>query len=317
MVKNEGLLIAGAIIVAVLLLNQQQQAPPQIPPASGGGGGGNTGGGVDLCKLVDGQASFTGQNKYLKGTALTTDFVRVIRQGSVLDLGQVSMNSGTLATTPSATYKLYYGENTSSDTRYAFVENYVAPCQDATDNKVGTLCTVDNAPSITVYNDDGQVLTNGTNVQQIDQDEVVDVVVKVKAAADKCYGNPQAADEGKKNAICFEYNSTTFESVKANTPSSAVPYSIGNEQTTGFATSCYQLDLLADTASQSVTATIKPASGKNPAASSAENITIKIEDVDFDLHQDTLAEIWNFEDESNNNLGNTVIVGKHQDIQVS
>jgi len=313
MAKNEGLLIAGAIIVAVLLLNQQQQALP--PPSNSGGSGGNTGTGVDLCKLVDGQASFTGQNKYLKGTALTTDWVRVIKQGSIKDLGQISMNSGTISLDPESTYNLYYGENTSSDTRYTSIEKYVAPCQDATDNKVGLLCTVDTAPAITIYNSDGQVLTNATNTQVIAQDEVVDVEVKVKVAADKCYGNPES---GKKNAICFGYNSTTYESVKANTPSSAAtPYSIGNIQSTGFATSCYELNLLEDTASQILTVTLKPASGKNPAPDSSDNITIKLEDVDFDLDQSTLSEIWGFQDESNNNLGVTTIAGRQQDIQVS
>ncbi len=313
MAKNEGLLIAGAIIVAVLLLNQQQQAP-QLPPPNSGGGGGDTGTGVDLCKLVDGQASFTGLNKHLKGTALTTDFVRVIKQGSIMDLGQVSMNSGTVTLVPGATYKLYYGENTSSNTRYTTVESYVAPCQKATDNKVGELCTVDANPAITVYNSDGQVLTNATNVEDVAQDEVVDVEVKVKAGADACYGNPGAPS---KNAICFQYNSTTYESVKADTPSSAIPYSIGNIQTTGYSTSCYQLNLLEDTASQTLKVTVKPASGQNPAASSSANISIMIEDVDFDLDQNTLAEIWGFQDESNNNLGSTTIAGRHQTIQVS
>ena len=313
MAKNESSIIWIVAIVAVVLLMNQQQAPPPPPDNGGNDNGGGTD--VDLCRLVDGQASFTGVNKYLKGTALTTDFVRVIKQGSIMDLGQISMNSGTVSLSPSATYKLYYGENTSSDTRYTSVETYVAPCQDATDNKVGTLCTVDTAPTITIYNSDGQVLTNGSNVQAIAQDEVVDVEVKVKVAADKCYGNPES---GKKNAICFGYNSTTYESVKANTPSSAAtPYSIGNIQSTGFATSCYELNLLEDTASQILTVTLKPASGKNPAPDSSDNITIKLEDVDFDLNQDTLEEIWGFEDESNNNLGATRIVGKSHTIGVN
>ena len=69
MVKNEGVLIAAAIIIAVLMLGQQQGAPDNTGGVNSGNE--NTGGGVDLCKLVDGQVSFTGQNKFLKGTALT------------------------------------------------------------------------------------------------------------------------------------------------------------------------------------------------------------------------------------------------------
>lgn len=313
MAQNEGFMIAAAIIIAVVILGQNASTPP-----AGVGTGDNTNaGGVDLCKLVDGQASFTGQNKYLSGTALTADYVRVIEingDNKKRDLGLISMNSGTVGLTPESKYKLYYGENTTSSTRYTYLEDYAAPCKDATDNKVGYLCTVDVDPAITVYNSDGQVQTNGTNVQVIGTDEVVDVEIKVKSAADSCYGNPQAPS---KNAICFGFNSSTYKSVVGSTPSSAIPYSIGTEQTTGFATSCYQLDLLADTASQIVSAKITPNSLKNPAASSADNISIKIEDVDFDLNQDNLDEIWGFEDESNNNLGGTTIVGKNTKIQVS
>ena len=230
------------------------------------------------------------------------------------DLAQTSMNSGTLGVTPAGKYKLYYGENTTSSTRYTYVEEYTAPCQDATDNKVGYLCTVDTDPLITVYNDNGQVMANGTNSQVIGTDEVVDVEVKVKATADRCYGNPQSA---KKNAICFGFNTTTFKSAKADTPSSATPFAIGNVQTTGFSTSCHELNLLADTASQIVKVTLTPQSLVNPPANSANNISIRLEDTDFDINQDTLDEIWGFEDESNNNLGTTAVVGANRDIQVS
>ena len=296
MAKNEGWIIAGAIIVAVLLLNQQEPVTPTPTPT--------TNGGIDLCKLVDGQASFTGQNLFLSGTALTSDYVRVIRQGSVLDLGLTSMDSGTLATTPKATYKLYFGENTSSATRYTQVVPYTAPCQDATDDVVGVLCTVDTAPTITVKDEHGSVNTAGSNTQAIAASDVVDIEVKIKVAADKCYGNP---DSPKKNAICFDYNSTIYDSIKANTPTSAIPYSIGSAKAkSGAAISCYEFDLLADTESQTLTVTID-ATSTEPA--STHNISIWLEDTAFDINQDDLTEIWGFEDESNTNLGQTSPVG--------
>src|SRR3990167_3971156 len=302
MVKNEGVLIAGAIIVAVLLLGQQggQTAPPSDDGTSAGG--------VDLCKLVDGQVSFTGQNKYLAGTALTSDWVRVIKQndgGMVKDIGQVSMNSGTLSTTPKAVYKLYFGENTSSTTRYTSVESYTAPCQDAPDDRVGILCTVDTTPTLTVFDENGQVQSGTTNMQAMGASDIIDVEVKVKVAADKCYGNPEA---NVKNAICFEYNGTVFDSVKANTASSAIPYSVSSDsgKPVGYSQTCYALDLLADTGSQTMTVTLD-ASATEPATGGVNNINISLEDVDFDLNQDTLDEIWGFSDESNTNLGATLI----------
>jgi len=317
MVKNEGLLIAGAIIVAVLLLGKGGETPVNPPP---GGNGGNTGGGggVDLCKLVDGQVSFTGQDKYLAGTARSTDWVRVLELNgdtNKRDLGQTSMSSGTLGVTPEGQYKLYYGENTSDTARYTYVESYTAPCKDSTDNKVGYLCTV-GTPTLTVFDENGQVQSGaGTNAQAMGASDIVDVEVKFKAVADQCYGNPQAPS---KNAVCFGYNGTIFDSVKANVPSSAIPYSISTDSDdgtnpTGYSQVCYELDLLADTSSQILTVTLD-ASATEPTGQN-HNVSITTEDVNFDLNQDTLAEIWGFSDETNNNLGAAINRAGH--IQVS
>ena len=303
-IKNEGLLIfAGIVIVGLILANQGGNTGNDT-----GGNDGNTGGGVDLCKLVDGQVSFTGQDKYLAGTARSADWVRVIEingENKKRDLGQISMNSGTLGVTPEKSYKLYFGENTTSTSRYTYTEDYKAPCQDATDNRVGYLCTVDTAPTVTVFDENGQVQSGTTNVQAMGASDIIDVEVKVKVAADKCYGNPEAK---VKNAICFEYNGTVFDSVKANTDSSAIPYSVSSDsgKPVGYSQTCYALDLLADTGSQTMTVTLD-ASSTEPAAGGVNNINISLEDVDFDLNQDTLDEIWGFSDESNTNLGATLI----------
>ena len=312
---KEGTIIAIAIIAVGLILANQGKTSD-----TGNVNTGNSGGGVDLCKLVDGQMSFTAQDKYLSGTARDTDWVRVIElngDDKKRDLGQISTKSGTQGVTPESKYKLYYGENTTSTSRYTFVESYTAPCQDATDHKVGYLCTVDTAPTITVFDENGQVQSGaGTNAQAMGASDILDVEVKVKAAADKCYGNSQATD-GKKNAICFGYNGTVFDRVKVNTGSSSVPYSISTDSSdynpTGYSQSCYKLDILEDTKSQLFTVTLD-ASATQPTGQD-HNITIMLEDVDFDLNQDTLDEIWGFEDESNNDLGAAVI--KTNSIQVS
>lgn len=297
MAKNEGMIIAGAIIVAVLLLGQQGDTPPtQV----------TNGGGIDLCALVDGQASFTGQNMYLAGTAVTTEYVRVLRQGSIMDLGQISTNSGTVALTPGATYKLYYGEN--STTYYTGLETYNAPCQDATDDKVARLCTMDTAPTLTIYNENGQVVTGAsTDVTAIAADEVVDVEVKIKAAADKCFGNPDAPNG---NAICFKYNSTYYTNVKTDTPAISTPYNISNIlSATGYAISCYDLPKVADTDSVIIPVTIEATSTDPNGGVAGANISVIIDDIAFDLNADNLEEIWGFEDEDNNALGVPTIIG--------
>ncbi len=294
MAKDNTWVIAAAIIVAVLLMNNGAETPI------------TTGGtaGVDLCAVVDGDASFTGQNMYLAGTALTGEYVRVLKQNGegVKDLGQISLNSGTIGLAPKGQYKLLYGENSSDF--YTAIESYTAPCQDATDDKVGKLCTIDTTPTITVKDENGQVQSASANSQTIGTSESVEVEIKLKVSADECYGNPSAAG---KNAICFNYNSTIFQSVKANTASSGTPYSISSDKGAGLAQNCYEADKLADTASQLITVTLKANSGQTPT--SAHNITVSLEDVGFDLDADSLEEIYGFEDESNTNLGAAVVTG--------
>src|SRR3990167_10400584 len=154
MANNEGKWFGIAAVIAVLVLaNQGSETPPPV------GNDGSSSGGIDLCKLVDGQVSFTAQDKYLAGTARNTDWVRVIElngDNNKRDLGQISTNSGTQGVTPEKKYRLYFGENTTDTSRYTYVEDYAAPCQDATDNRVGYLCTVDTAPTVTVFDENGQ-----------------------------------------------------------------------------------------------------------------------------------------------------------------
>ena len=302
MAKNERLMIAATIIIAIVLLGQNAKTP-----TPSGNDNINTAGGVDLCKLVDGQVSFTGQDKYLAGTTRTAEYVRVLELNgdtNKRDLRYVSLSSGTIGVTPEAKYRLYYGEN---GTNYTYVETYTAPCQDATDNKVGYICQPDSAPTVTVFNENDQVQSGTTNAQAMGANDIIDVKVKVKAAADKCYGNPQASDKSKKNAICFSYNGTVFDSIKVKDgASSSIPYSVSSDaqKLAGYSQSCYELGLLKDTESQTQTVTLDASATEPTGIGHAINITL--EDVDVDLNQDSLEEIWDFQDESNNNLGQPI-----------
>jgi len=294
--KNENMLLLVIVgVVAFMLFGNQGGEPAAQDPTNQGG--------VDLCLLVDGQASFTGQRMFVAGTALTSSHVKVLKMNGgtvVKDLGYKSMDSGTVSLSPNANYKLYYGEN--STTYYTAPETYVAPCQESTDDKVGVLCTIDTSPTITVWNENGAVNTDTSAEQEIAADEVVSVEVKIKATADECYGNPDCPGD---NAICFEYNSTIIQSVKASSGSQAMPYIIGAASAAGEVTTCYKSAKIADTGSETLTVTITPASGQNPT--DVDDITIKYDDCAFDINADSLAEIWGFEDEDNNNLGDTSV----------
>lgn len=293
MAKNEGLWIAGAIILAVFLLGKQGTGGPSTVTTNGDSN-------VDLCKLVSGQMSLTGQRMFLTGTPLTTEFARVISADKKQDV-MVSMNSGTLGTTPKKVYNIYYGEN--STTRYATKEAYTAPCQEATDAKVGELCTIDTSPTITETNEDGTL--NPSGAQAVAISDSVQMELKVKVSADECYGNPQST---KDNAICFAYNSTVYEEVSASTgdlPESD-PDSIASIKPAGFSVSCYKLPKLKDNGVAEMTVTI---TARNVEPGAGDDITYYLEDTDMDINADTLEEIWGFEDEDDNNLGDGINTG--------
>jgi len=293
--KMEHLFMIGILVIGYMAVTQK----PDTTVVNGGGGSN-----VDLSSLVSGQASFTGQNMFLAGTAIPTEYVRVLRMNGgqvVKNLGQISLDSGAVSTTPNVKYNLYYAENGS--TYYTVKEEYTAPGKEAPDDKVGVLCTIDTAPSITVFDEYGQPQSTTTeHIQSIAANAITDIEVKVKVAADECYGNPQSP---VKNAICFDYNGTTFDSVKANTPPTGTPYSIGSAKPFGESGNCFELNLLKDTESQLFTVTID-AGATEPTG--WHNITVSVEDVDMDLNQDSLAEIWGFQDETNNNLGASAAV---------
>lgn len=259
-----------------------------------------TGGSIDLCKVVDPSASFTAKRMFLEGTSVTTEYVRVIKDGGDnKDLGQVSLNSGTLGTAPSEKYVLYYSENSSNTTYYGVIEDYTAPCKEAVDNKIATLCQIDATPTLTVFDEYGNIQSGGvTNCQDVSTSDSKDFTVRVRVSADECYGNP---DVSKDNAICFWYSTTSIQSVTiAGKTAISAPYVISNAKPAGNGTVCYPLDKLKDNTYVDVPVTIKAVTGQNPGS---QNLTVLVKDVDFDLNADDLSLIEGFEDESNNVLG--------------
>ena len=289
-IKLDTLAIISIVVLLAMNLNQ--------PAADNGNNGG-----VDFGAVVEPSAVLTGQRMFLASTALTTEYARVIEVngGSAnRDLGLISLNSGSTDTTAGKTYKIYYGENSSQADGgyYTNAETYVAPVQDSADNKVGIECLFDAAPSITVFDEYGQVQSAGTNIQAIGADDEKDVKIRVRAAVDECYGNPNAPTE---NAICFKYNSTAYSSVVADTGAQVTPFIIGaNNVSAGHAISCYKLPKLADNGFVDIMVKIKSTSTQ---PTTVDNITILLDDVAFDIDADLLTEIWGFEDEDNNELG--------------
>ena len=299
-IKSDTLVMAAVVIIAIVLL---KPATDDTTPT--------TNGGIDLCKLVESEVSFTGQTMFNIGTARPQQHVRVIREngdGTIKDKGLILMDSGTTDTKPKASYTLYFGENSSA--YYTHPLDYTAPCEDATDDKTGILCTIDTTPSITVFDEFGRPMTVvGTNDQTIGTGESVDVSVQVKVSADQCFGNPYAP---KKNAICFGYNSTAYESVSViggtalATPFAVAANSVSDVGGLSQVYKCFELDLLKDVERATLNVNIKAASSINPGGVN-NNISVTVNDIAFDLDADTLDEIWDFQDEDDNELGITTI----------
>ena len=295
MPKDNLILVIIAVVAVVLIM--RQPATTTTP---------TTNGGIDLCKLVESEMSLTGQRMFVASTSLSSEWARVIKSngdGTIKDKGLISMNGGTTDTKPKAPYDIYLGEN--STTYYTQPKSYTAPCDDATDDVVGVLCTIDTTPTITTFDEFGRPQSAGTNEQAITASSVTDVTVRVKVSADECYGNPYAPS---KNAICLKYITTTagYQSVVANTGTQDTPYTIGsNNASATYAIDCYKLDLLKDTEYQDITITLTADDSFSQTA--ASNITVFSDDIAFDLDADTLDEIWGFEDEDNNELGDTTL----------
>jgi len=251
-----------------------------------------------LTDLIQPDVSFTGKNLFLQGTSLTGESVRILKGQT--DLGHKSLNSGTLSLDPGVDYRFIFFMNDSSpsSTYYTDIMDYTAPIKESTENLVGQGCTIDTAPYVIVRNSNGYVQSSTANVEAIGASTTRNIEIEIRPHTDKCFGTPDAPYG---NVICFGYSSTYFTSVKANTDYMSTPYSI-SQYATSLSSSCYTFNTLADAESQVLT--VQLTSGSNPTTD--HNISIFIDDINFDLDQTTLTDIWGYTDESGNQLGYAV-----------
>lgn len=273
-------------IILVVILFSFSQAPKQaitIPDS-------------DISSLIDADVQFNGQNKYIAGSSLSEESVRVLRGTS--DLGYKSLDSGTLSVTPGAEYLfLFFMNTTPSTTYYVDVQPYIVKAQESVDNVIGHGCMIDTSPKVIVRNQAGQTQTASANAQAIAAGETKNIEVDIRASADQCYGTPNAP---KGNVICFAYDSTYFTNVKSNTAWVDVPYSVSSMDVG--TVKCYEFDVLESTEKDTLTVELIA----NGEPTSSHNISIYVDDIAFDLNQNNLDEIWGYVDESLNQLGHVI-----------
>jgi len=314
--KDLVLWVIAGVLAYFVFMGQPATTTVVNQPASNGGGS-SGGSGVDLCTVVQPTASFTGQRMFQETTALTSDWVKIIKENDILsDLGYVTMNSGTKDLQPKMKYKLYYGLNSSATAGYyPALESYEGPCAEGTQAKVGVLCLRDTAPTVTVKNEDRDAQSGATNAQAISSDDEKTVYLKLQTASKKCYGNPQISD--KQNVVCFKYNTTIWDSVTV--PDSTLrgtPQGLDSSYgATGFRIACYEFKTLKNNEYVEVPVKINSAVSINP--DSTGNISFYLDDVDYDLDAYTLQEIRGYEDETYNDLGVAVVTTSPGSISVS
>ena len=293
-IKTNTLWAIFLIIIILFLYNQ----PPQES---------TTDDGIDLTLAVNPEVAFTGQNKYFNSADMRNESVRVIKlndNGDVeLDLGQISLDGGILSTTPQKDYNFYYFMNSSgpSNVYYVSKEEYTQPTQDAVINKMGIGCAIDTSPIFWVKDEGYNTQTSSANAQSIAAGQTKTVFINIKARKNYCYGAP---DSPKGNALCFAFNDTVFTRIWTETSKTDVPWEIMSNATSTTTTAglnvlCYEFQTLANLESVEIPVNIL-ASGTEPTTS--HNISVYLEDIAFDLHDSTLAEIYDYNDEYGNSL---------------
>ena len=265
---------------------------------------------IPSCLISSVPITLSGNRLFNIGISLPEENVRIIK-GDIPGEGQpfvgtynegiFSLNNGVFQAIPNIIYLLLFGYGSTN--YYTLPMGIQIPCISSM-SQVGTLCLIDKVPTITVFDEYGSVQSSGIHNQIIGPMECKEVTVRVKTAADKCYGSPNTEFN---NQICFMYDEAVYSSVSVNPLvriPSVVSYSISTHLTPGKKVECFNLPILADTGYTDVPVDI--CSISNPTSNN--NIAILLEDTNpYITNQLELK--WGFEDASNNNLGSPLIEG--------
>lgn len=284
---NTNILFVLILVVVLVLISKQPTQPTIEQP--------------DYTGLIDAGVSVTGRNLYEPGTALSLEDVRVIRDGT--DLGYFSLDGTDIGVTPSADYKFYFFMNTSpSINYYVDVLEYTGKEQDAIDDIFGEGCEIDDSPTFWVVNSAGSVQTATSNAQAVSASGGAEISINIKSRSEKCYGMPDAKDNGKSNTVCFLYSSASvFSKIDTGTGTTITPASISESgnATTRNIIDCYKFPIIANTEMVDLPVTIT-AGATEPTT--AHNITVMSQDICVDINKDNLDEIWGYQDEDNNDI---------------
>ncbi|MBI4036840.1 hypothetical protein HY385_00235 [Candidatus Daviesbacteria bacterium] len=280
------------------------------------GGAADTGGVITIC---DPSAKVTlavdSWDKFAASSEITNGSHRVFIDG--VDKGYLA-EGGTITVSPKQKYRIILGENSTS--HYSKEILGEVPCT-GTVNVAGGLAAYDNSLTFTVFNEDGQTIqqaTGETDTIDLSANSVFTLPFKITVTSKQSFGNPD--HPGKGDVVCFAYNKSQYDEIKVDGATGAPS---PNQISTGSSneTACWYIpviqnspdvldgtkvsDSIVDGKYEGNIIIDTSASYSDPGATQG-NLTLSAIDTDLDLNGDTLASIYSFQDESNNDLGSVV-----------
>lgn len=283
----------------------------QVGPAPTQPGGGTPAVMPTICPIEDTTVQIDTQDKFAKNTEISNGSHRVFIDG--VDRGYVA-EAGSLSASPGQEYKIIIAENSTG--YYSVIKTGTIPCKGTLD-VTGGAAIFDNSPTITQWNENGEVITaTGSTAVDLSASAIVTAPFKIAVTSKQAFGNPDHPGNG--NAVCINYNKTAFDEIKVDGAKKApVPTQISTGSTNE--TMCWYFpaiqndpdvadgtkvsDLLYDGEWKANWIVDAATSYSDPGANTEGNLSYFLVDTDHDLNADTLADIFDLEDETNNNLG--------------
>lgn len=235
--------------------------------------------------LKDSNGDWIDKGEYAEGASLTLgplDTVRVLARFNETDV-----------------------DGSGSDTYPHMVEEQL-PCNSGVKNFDIEVYDTDSDPKITIWNEDNQVITDGTdNNQSMTSSTEYQLPFKIKASNDVCFGNKAHPGEG--NIMCVEYNKSVFQSFEVDGAMGAYRPDM-LESAAGLRADCYYMPVICDNADYEGTLIAATASVEPSTADHYPEI--KLYDTSMDIDEDYLFDkpvIYDVQDEDGEDLGLTTV----------
>jgi len=273
-----------------MIPGQNEQVTPDQPTPTGA-----------TCPVEDTTVTVSSHNKYAAGTTPSGSEHRVFVNG--VDNGYTA-DSGTFTASPGDKVVVILNENATD--YYSKKLEFEVPCK-GTYSADGGVAAIDTSMDIVTWSSSAVVQSSvSTGQEAMDASATYEIPIRVKTTSKYSYGNPD--HNGNGNVMCFQYNTTVFNSFVLDGATSA-PTPQAQAASVGHESSCYYFPVIpndpqADDGQFDGTINIETA-GTAPQAANSNTTVVYLYDVAVDLDADTLDWINNVEDEDKNDLGDT------------